>query len=504
MKTFRLLTAAAAFSLTVAAAPAPLPLGKLAKTGTVDDRFQGYNIEMVEVTGGRFWAPYGGPKDEVYRQRPPIDLTNPKLVALARNLGPSLLRVSGTWANNTYLLAEGEILSAPPAGYSQILTRDQWRKVIAFSKAVDARIVTSFAASGGTRDADGVWKTDQAQRMVDLTKSAGGSLYAAEFFNEPNIPGATAGMPPAYDVPNYATDFRIFRDWARKTLPDMKILGAGGVSEGTLMKNPPAIIRGGKFLSSDAMLGANPGTLDAVSYHFYGNVSPRCGGPASLDKARVDALSPDWLDRTLIDADFYGALRDKHEPGKPLWNTETAQAACGGSPWASTFLDSFRYLNQLGALAQRGVKVVLHNTLAASDYALLEPDTLNPRPNYWAAVLWHRTMGSIVLASPTSPSPDLRIYAHCLAGKPGGVGLLAINTGAASQSLALGRKAMLWTMRGAPIETRVITINGKMPTIDARGTLTGLGGTPSGGAWAVPGQSISFAAVADARNPACR
>ena len=231
MKTLRLLTAAAAFALTAAAAPAPLPLDRLPKTGAVDERFQGYNIEMVEVTGGRFWAPYGGPKDEVYRQRPPIDLTDPKLVALARNLGPSLLRVSGTWANNTYLLAEGETLTAPPAGFSQILTRDQWRKVIAFSKAVDAPIVTSFAASGGTRDADGMWKTDQAQRMAELTKSAGGSFYAAEFFNEPNIPGATAGMPPAYDVPNYAADFRIFRDWARKTLPGMKILGAGGVSE---------------------------------------------------------------------------------------------------------------------------------------------------------------------------------------------------------------------------------------------------------------------------------
>ena len=45
----RLLAGAAAFALTVAAAP--LPLARLAKTGTVDERFQGYNIAMVEVTG---------------------------------------------------------------------------------------------------------------------------------------------------------------------------------------------------------------------------------------------------------------------------------------------------------------------------------------------------------------------------------------------------------------------------------------------------------------------
>jgi hypothetical protein len=504
MKMLRSLTAVTALVLTVAAAPAPLPLDRLAKTGTVEARFQGYNIEMVEVTGGRFWAPYGGPKNEVYRQRPPIDLTNPKLVALARNLGPSLLRVSGTWANNTYLLAEGETLAAPPAGYSQILTRDQWRGVVAFSKAVDARIVTSFAASGGTRGTDGVWKTDQAQRFADLTKSAGGTLYAAEFFNEPNIPGATTGMPPAYDVPDYAADFRIFRAWAHNTVPDMKILGTGGVSEGTLMRTPPAMLRGGKFLTSDAMLAANPGSLDAVSYHFYGNVSQRCGGPSSLDAARVDALAPVWLDRTLIDAEFYRALRDKHDPGKPLWNTETAQAACGGSPWASTFLDSFRYLNQLGALAQHGVKVVLHNTLAASDYALLDPDTLAPRPNYWAAVLWRRTMGSTVLAPPASPSPALRIYAHCLVGRPGGVGLVALNTQRTPMTLALGHRAVAWTLRGEPIETRTITINGKMPIADARGMLKGLDGVSVNGRLTVPGHAISFVAVRDAHNSVCR
>jgi len=25
---------------------------------TVDERFQSYNVEMIEVTGGRFWKPY--------------------------------------------------------------------------------------------------------------------------------------------------------------------------------------------------------------------------------------------------------------------------------------------------------------------------------------------------------------------------------------------------------------------------------------------------------------
>ena len=58
-------------------------------------------------------------------------------------------------------------------------------------------------------------------------------------------------------------------------------------------------------------------------------------------------------------------MRDKFEPGKPIWNTETGQAACGGDRWAATFVDTFRYLNQLGSLARIGVQVQIHNTLNA-------------------------------------------------------------------------------------------------------------------------------------------
>ncbi|MEQ1495101.1 MAG: hypothetical protein ABL912_04970 [Novosphingobium sp.] len=485
--------------------PSPsLQLGKLSRIATVDARYQGYNIEMVEVTGGRFWAPYGGPANERYRQRPPIDLTDPRLIALAKGLGPSLLRVSGTWANNTYLEAEGEHLSAPPAGFVQVLTRDQWRRVVAFSKAVDAPIVTSFAVSNGTRGSDGVWTTGQAQRLIDLTRDAGGSLYAVEFFNEANMPSAAPEMPNSYTAANYGAEFRIFRDWARKNAPDMKIVGPGGVGEAGLLHNLPEGAQFGSHVSTEDMMKANPDSVDAVSYHFYGSVSQRCLGLGIGTATKGHALGAEWLDLTVRDFKYYAALRDKYEPGKPIWNTETAQAACGGSPWASTFLDTFRYLNQNAALAQKGLQVVMHNTLAASDYALIDRDTLTPRPNYWAAVLWRRNMGTTVLASPRSPSPALRLYAHCLAGKPGGVAVMALNTGEASQRLGLGGKGLGWTMTGQPIDTRAVQINGRSPGLDDNGGLTGLVGVAVAGNVTVPGQSVAFYALPGVNNPACR
>jgi heparanase len=501
-----LLAAAAVIALSGAKqAPVPsLQLGKLARVATVDARYQGYNIEMVEVTGGRFWAPYGGTTNERYRQRPPIDLSNPKLIALAKELGPSLLRVSGTWANNTYLEAEGEHLSAPPTGFVQVLTRAQWKNVVAFSKTVDAPIVTSFAVSNGTRGTDGIWTTAQAQRRLDLTREAGGNLYAAEFFNEANMPSAAPEMPKKYKAENYGVEFRIFRDWARKNAPEMKILGVGGVGEAGLLKDVPVPAEFGAHVSSDDMMKANPNSADIVSYHFYGSVSQRCTGLGIGTANKAEALSDAWLDMTVRDYKYYAALRDKYEPGKPIWNTETAQAACGGSPWASTFLDTFRYLNQNAALAQLGLQAIQHNTLAASDYGLIDRDTMTPRPNYWAAVLRRRTMGSTVLASPKSPSPALRLYAHCLIGKPGGVAVMALNTGKAPQLLSLGGKGIAWTMTGQPVDTRSVLINGKTPGLDANGKLTGLGGMGVAGNASIPGKSIAFYAVPGANNAACK
>lgn len=63
---------------------------KMPRIATIDERFQSYNIEMVEVIGGRFWKPYSshatnasttqpsgstpaGMDPELYQYRPPVD-----------------------------------------------------------------------------------------------------------------------------------------------------------------------------------------------------------------------------------------------------------------------------------------------------------------------------------------------------------------------------------------------------------------------------------------------
>ena len=52
-------------------AMASLAPTSLARVGIVDERYQSYNVEMLEVTGGKFWKPYGHELDAILKQPAP-------------------------------------------------------------------------------------------------------------------------------------------------------------------------------------------------------------------------------------------------------------------------------------------------------------------------------------------------------------------------------------------------------------------------------------------------
>jgi len=524
---FSLLLVAAAITLPIAlsvpfellAQSAVLTPKKMPLVGSVDERFQSFNVEMLEVTGGRFWAPYkaqssaapadataagpGGMPASLYRYRAPIDLANPRLRKLAAALGPAYVRVSGTWANSTYFHDSDEPApAAPPAGFGGVLTRQQWRGVVDFSQAVDAKIVTSFAVSQGVRDANGVWTPVEATKFLSYTKSIGGSIAAAELFNEPTL-ATLGGAPKGYDADAYGRDFRAFHAFIKDAAPEMKILGPGGVGEASSLGGIPGM----KPITSEAMIKAEGPGLDGFSYHFYGAVSKRCAmlGPAA-GTAPEAALTDAWLARTNRDEAFYAALRDRLEPGKPLWLTETAEAACGGNPWASDFIDSFRYLNQMGSMAKHGVQVVMHNTLAASDYALIDEATLTPRPNYWSALLWRRLMGTKVLNAGVAPASGLYLYAHCLRGSSGGVAILAINADRKDpRELSLPSASVRYTLTAADLMDTKVLLNGIELKLTADGDLPTIDGSPErAGKLSLTPASITFLAIPTTNNRACR
>jgi heparanase 1 len=508
--------ASAASAVSASIAP-----GTMTRIGAIDERFQSYNIEAVEVTGGRFWKPFakagdvapaaekpasamtapGGMDPSLYEYRAPIDLSNKRLRKLAAALGPAYVRVSGTWMNSTYFQdSDAPAPTAAPKGFNSVLTRAEWKGVVDFSHAVDAGIVTSFATSAGTRDEAGVWTPEQAKKLMDYTKSVGGHIAAAEFMNEPTF-AEMGGAPKGYDAPAYAKDFAVFKKFVQSDAVGMVVLGPGGVGEGSALA--PSFMH---LVKTEDILAATGPAFDAYSYHSYGGVSSRCGGMGAPATSPEAALSEEWLARGGKIEAYYAAIRDRLMPGKAIWLTETAEAACGGDRWASDFIDSFRYLNQLGSLAKSGVQVHMHNTLASSDYGLLDQKTLEPRPNYWAAVLWRRLMGTTVLDPGTSPAESLHLFAQCMRGKPGGVTLLAINLDkSATQTMAIPTGAERYTLTSADLLSASVELNGSELKLGAGDALPAIkGAAVRAGQVTFAPESITFLALPMADNVSCK
>jgi len=497
----------------LALAPATLrPLGK------VDPDFQSYNVEMASVIGGRFWRPYrrqeveaddavaptSGSFDELrsgamFQQRAPLDLSNRRLRNLAAGLGPAYMRVSGTWANKVYFQRAGDPpnVAAPP-GFDGVLTRKEWRGVVHFAHAAHAKLLISFTISPGVRDAQGVWTPDQARALLAYTRRLGGSVAAAEFFNEPNV-ASGGGAATDYSARDFARDHDVFVRFARREAPHMLIVGPSAAGDGQT-------VPGLKALSTESLLSAAPRpVVDVFSFHYYNGLSRRCAAMgATLQSRPADALSEAWLAHADAPTRAYEALRNRFAPGKPIWVTETADAACGGNPWAPTFLDVFRYVDWLGRYAQLGVSVVFHNTLLGSDYGLVEEDRLQPTPRYWAASLWRRLMSDTVLHPQAAPD-GLRLYAHCLRNRSGGVALAAINLTAAAREISVPVRSIRYQLTADTLTARSVRLNGRILQLSPTDTVPSMSGDAvEAGVTFLPAHSVTFFEMRGAGNAACR
>jgi heparanase 1 len=76
-------------------------------------------------------------------------------------------------------------------------------------------------------------------------------------------------------------------------------------------------------------------------------------------------------------------------------------------------------MDKLGVSAQKGIGVVMRQTLYGYSYSLVDTD-MNPNPDYWLSALHRALVGRIVLNVSLVGAPiTTRVYAHCTSTRHG-------------------------------------------------------------------------------------
>ena len=459
----------------------------LKKIRSADPMLSSYNIEMTAVTGGSFWKAYSPgvmagtekfpaitsleTRHTVMQWYDPIDTSKPRLLKLAKALGPVWVRVSGTWATKTYY--DFDNTGVTPEGYQNRLTKDQWLSLLDFVKAVGAKLQISVANCDGLHSAEEPWNPSQAKLIFDSSKEYGHPIDAVEFTNEPNT-AEESGCPKGYTVEHFRRDQDIFHKWVRETYPGTILVGPCAGDPGVMRMGPKE--RKGLSISDVTKAWKNADILsdcteklDAYSYHYYNGLSERFESLMPADHWPVEAAhTEEYLEMAGLAAKAHIPTRDKFVSGGQMWITESADSAGGGSTWASTYLDVLRTLNELGSFATITDGIIFHNTLASSDYGWLKHGTYESRPNYFAVLLWNTLMGTTVYDSGEPIREGAHVYCHSRKDGKDGCEYLVINNSLTdATTVELPREADCYTLAGRDgMRSAVMTLNGHDLVLD--------------------------------------
>ncbi len=148
----------------------------------------------------------------------------------------------------------------------------------------------------------------------------------------------------------------------------------------------------------------------------------------------------------------------------------------------------------------------MHNTLAASDYGLIDEKTFEPRPNYWAALFWRKLMGTTVLdAGNRLCRACMCTRIACAAGPAASRCWLSIRIAQKHIRLKFAAASERYTFTAQDLMSQQIQLNGselKLGDSEALPELTGAP-APAGKITFAPA-SITFLALPSAQNASCQ
>jgi len=463
--------------------PVTLSLDTSTVRNTVSERFLSVAFDMAQqVPEIDFWDDAGV-----------IDLKRQALLNMAKQFSPGYLRIGGTDADKTFYQVGAQKMTEKPEHFEGTLTENQTDELFAFANSAGLDVILGLNAGPGTRNQDGTWNSTNSGSLMDYVDSKQYKVAAWELGNEP---GLMPNFHSNFEVPptQLADDHVQFSN----ALADSPVLFigpddafapvVGNVSLTTDAVNnldayfpsafldamaPGSHIRTSGYLK-DYLAALPENTLDAISWHYYPQQSVRC--PLSLPATSADLLlAPENLNdikKWIAEIEGY---RDLYQSNAEIWLAETGNAQCGGQVGISDrFASSFWWLDELGVLAQHDNDVAIRQTLAGSEYGLIDNVTLQPRSDYWASVLWKKNMGHKVLTVSQEADDNLRVYAHCHPTEQDTLSLLAINLDA-TKAFAVdtqawtGKETHQYVMTADQLDSATIKINGQEMSVDAQG-----------------------------------
>lgn len=430
----------------------PAPLSVLRE---VPDTYISYTIDISYILGGRWW---GKEKRSAHglgtAHVPPLDLKNKILLKWASHLYPAYLRVGGTEADRVYyaLKKKEPVPPKPVVDYQLVLKKKQWKQLIRFTKKVGAQLVFTLNCGWSDRMPDGSWDSSNARRLIAYTARKQLPVVAWELGNEVNGYPFIEGIKYAIPAKQYAEDFSLFARIVEELHPGARAVGPASAFW-PLMGEPNPVI---PTLIESGVVGPK----DVVSWHYYPFQSNR-GKYRIRNITLKRILSP----ATFMEGERYSRQLKELVKGRELWLTETGSALYGGEEGISdTYASTLWWLNLLGSMAYSGVDRVFRQTLVGSDYGLLNPDTFEPRPDYYVTFLWKKLMGGVVYKLDEPSQKTIRWYCHSAAVKGNRYTYAVVNLSAkpvfleASPSL---RERYILSAAG-PLSSHYLRLNGEL------------------------------------------
>lgn len=374
----------------------------------IPDDFLSLTIDSSLFLGGHWWGDTKKIKNGVAVDRvKALDLKDKKLLSLAKALAPAMVRIGGTEADRVKYKVGWKALKKlfgikktkkkgprrKQVKHALVLNKKFWNSLIDFFEHTGLDLLFNVSAGPADRDATGSWLPDNTMKLIAYTLKQKFHVPAWELGNEVNGFLFLHGLRHHVSASQYARDFIRFAETINSLSPGSKIVGPASAVWPKLGEINPII----------NTLCASPSGLhlDALSWHYYPQQSSN--GPLAVRRAgKHTLLCPDVLNGVArLNKKIEKSRRKIAESEKietvENWITETGHALYGGEQGLSdSFVSTLWWLDQLGLMAREGVNKIFRQSLVGARYGMLDQETFDPRPDYYASFLWKKLMGNRV------------------------------------------------------------------------------------------------------------